>query len=107
SAPPSGRLTLALTAASEESGPSTITRDGPRIAYTTSGTIVAYSPVIGGSPAACAYPIPTGTRNAVRTSPATRSLGSHPLGYCRRVRIPGTHRPRPTPVGPAVTRPAA
>jgi hypothetical protein len=30
--PASGRTTAAITAASEESGPSTITRDGPKIA---------------------------------------------------------------------------
>jgi hypothetical protein len=45
---------MAITPASEESGPSTITREGPKMAYATSGTMVAYSPVIGGSPAACA-----------------------------------------------------
>ena len=106
SRPPSGRMIPAITAASEESGPSTITREGPNTAYTSSGTMVAYSPVIGGSPAACAYPIPTGTRNAVKTSPATRSLASQLLGYRRKVRTPGTHRPRPAPGGPPVTRPA-
>jgi hypothetical protein len=54
SGPASGSTIAAITPASEESGPSTITRDGPKMAYATSGTMVAYSPVIGGSPAACA-----------------------------------------------------
>jgi hypothetical protein len=48
-------------------------RDGPKIAYAASGRIVAYRPYTAGSPEASAYPIPTGTRNAVSTRPATRS----------------------------------
>jgi hypothetical protein len=32
SSPPRGRITAAITAASDESGPSTMTRDGPRMA---------------------------------------------------------------------------
>jgi hypothetical protein len=36
--------------ANDESGPSTRMRDGPTTAYTSSGTMVAYNPVTGGSP---------------------------------------------------------
>ena len=43
-----------MIAASDESGPRTRIRLGPRTAYTSSGTIVAYRPVIGGRPAAWA-----------------------------------------------------
>ena len=46
--------TAAITGARDESGPSTSTREGPNTAYATSGTIVAYRPVIAGSPAASA-----------------------------------------------------
>jgi hypothetical protein len=69
-------MIAAITAASEESGPSTITREGPKTAYASSGTIVAYSPVIGGSPAACAYP------------PASRSEGTKPTCCPRLERSP-------------------
>src|SRR4029453_9459657 len=69
--------------------------------------MVAYSPVIGGSPAAWAYPMPTGTSSAVSTSPATRSLASQERWYSRRVRSPGTHRSGPpsnrTVIGPDAT----
>ena len=57
---PSGRMIPAITAASAESGPSTITREGPNTAYTTSGTMVAYSPVIGGARPPARTPSPQG-----------------------------------------------
>ena len=41
SPPDNGRTTPRMTAASEESGPSTRMRLGPNTAYTSSGTIVA------------------------------------------------------------------
>ena len=50
----SGRIAAAMIGASAESGPSTRMRDGPNTAYASSGTIVAYRPVSGGSPAATA-----------------------------------------------------
>src|SRR6266511_1250483 len=39
--------------------------------------------------------MPTGTSRAVRTTPATRSLGSQARWYSRTVRSPGSHRARP------------
>jgi hypothetical protein len=54
--------------------------------------MVAYSPVSAAARAAWAYPMPTGTSRAVRTSPAIRSLPSQARRYSRRVRSPGTHR---------------
>ena len=81
-----------MIGAREESGPSTRIRDGPTIAYTRSGTIVAYRPVIAGSPEASAYPIPTGTRNAANTRPAIVSRASHSRRYERSVDSPGTNR---------------
>ncbi len=50
----SGTIVAAISGASDESGPSTRIRLGPKMAYATSGTMVAYSPVIGGSPDASA-----------------------------------------------------
>lgn len=72
-----GTTAAAMIGASEESGPSTRTRDGPVSAYTSSGTTVAYSPACGGRPAACAYPMPAGISRAVTTTPAVRSSRSH------------------------------
>lgn len=37
----SGATIAAMTAANDESGPRTMTRDGPKMAYTRSGTMVA------------------------------------------------------------------
>ena len=48
----SGRIVATSNGVSDESGPSTMIRDGPKIAYTNSGTMVAYRPVTGGNPAA-------------------------------------------------------
>ena len=50
----SGAIVAAMIGASDESGPRTRIRLGPNRAYTKSGRIVAYRPVIGGSPAAWA-----------------------------------------------------
>ena len=50
----SGRIAAAMIGASAESGPSTRMRDGPKSAYARSGTMVAYRPVSGGSPATSA-----------------------------------------------------
>ncbi|MNI26616.1 hypothetical protein D3C73_803260 [compost metagenome] len=44
SPPDSGRITARITAAKDESGPSTRMRLGPNNAYANSGTMVAYSP---------------------------------------------------------------
>ncbi len=46
----SGRIDAPMIGASDESGPRTRILDGPARAYTASGTMVAYSPVTGGSP---------------------------------------------------------
>jgi hypothetical protein len=48
-----------------------------------------YRPVIAGRPASSAYAIPWGTRSAVRTSPATRSLESQLRRYDESRRTPG------------------
>jgi hypothetical protein len=50
----SGSTTARITAASDESGPSTRIRLGPKTAYARSGTIVAYNPWMPGTPAASA-----------------------------------------------------
>ncbi len=50
----SGTTAAAISGASDESGPRTRIRDGPKTAYARSGVIVAYRPVIAGSPAASA-----------------------------------------------------
>ena len=117
SRPPSGRMIPAITAASEESGPSTITREGPNTAYTSSGTMVAYSPVIGGSPAACAYPHPHRDQkrrqdqpgHQVVGEPSPRILPDHPNPRHpptkARARRPGSHPP--SAVGLCHTRPPA
>ena len=54
SPPARGRMEAAMMGASAESGPSTRIFDGPKIAYASSGTMVAYRPVAGGKPAASA-----------------------------------------------------
>ena len=75
-APTSGRIVAAIIGPSDESGPSTRMRDGPKTAYPIRHRIDVYRPVIGGRPASSAYAIPCGTSSATRTSPATRSFVS-------------------------------
>src|SRR4029077_920195 len=55
----SGATVAAMRAASDESGPTTRIRLGPNTAYKSSGTIVAYRPLIGGQPGARGEPLPT------------------------------------------------
>ena len=74
----------------DESGPSTSTRDGPISAYPTRQAIVVYSPVTGGRPASSAYAIPWGTRIAASTTPAIRSKRNQERWYDRSAPIPGT-----------------
>src|SRR5918995_3258926 len=66
---------------------------------------------MAGSPEASAYPMPAGTRSAVRTIPATTSRGSQDRWYVRSVWTPGSHLPSPidgsTAPGPASTPPPA
>ena len=50
----SGAIAAKISGETEESGPSTSTRDGPTIAYATRHAIVVYSPVTAGSPASSA-----------------------------------------------------
>ena len=45
-----GATAAPIMGASDESGPSTMTRDGPKAAYASSAATVAFNPVIGGSP---------------------------------------------------------
>ena len=66
-----------ISGETDESGPSTRTRDGPNAAYPTRQAMVVYSPVTAGRPASSAYAMPWGTRIAARTMPATRSDRSH------------------------------
>ena len=54
SPPESGNTTAMITAASEESGPRTRMRLGPNSAYASSGMMVAYKPLIPGTPDATA-----------------------------------------------------
>jgi hypothetical protein len=54
SPPERGRTAEAMIGANEESGAITRIEDGPTSAYATSATIVAYSPVTAGRPAASA-----------------------------------------------------
>lgn len=104
SAPASATTVTAIIGASDESGPSTRMREGPKTAYARSGARVAYRPLMAGSPDASAYPIPTGTRNAARTSPASASRPNQARRYERIVDSPGSKREPPvTP--PARCRP--
>src|SRR5262245_21704417 len=88
----SGTTTLRISGANDESGPSTRMRLGPKMAYASSGTMVAYRPLIPGIPDASAYAMPTGTSMVVMTRPATRSFRSQDGWYSRRVTRPGTQR---------------
>ena len=54
SAMASGRTVAAITGPSEESGPRTRIRDGPKIAYPIRHSTDVYSPVTGGRPASSA-----------------------------------------------------
>src|SRR6185503_17782043 len=75
---------------SDESGPSTRIRDGPKTAYPSRQRIDVYSPVIAGRPASSAYAMPCGTSSVVSTTPATMSLTSHSRRYEVTARNPGT-----------------
>ena len=70
----SGIMAAAIIGPSDESGPSTKFRDGPKRAYATRHITVVYRPVIAGRPASSAYAIPCGTSKALSTSPAIRSF---------------------------------
>src|SRR5215471_8254822 len=52
--------------------------------------MVAYRPLIPGTPEASAYAMPTGTSMVVMTRPATRSYRSQDDSYRRRVFNPGS-----------------
>src|SRR5262245_24704742 len=110
-----GATTARITAASDESGLRTRIRLGPKSAYASNGTIVAYRPLIPGTPEASAYAIPTGTSIVVMTRPAMRSSRSQDALYSRRTVRPGSQRTSSEPpalkAGPAqadhdVRRPA-
>ena len=49
-----GVIAAKISGETEESGPSTSTRDGPKMAYPTRHAIVVYSPVTAGRPASSA-----------------------------------------------------
>ena len=53
-APTSGKIVAAIIGPSDESGPSTRIREGPKTAYPVKHRIDVYRPVIGGSPASSA-----------------------------------------------------
>ncbi len=79
-----GKIAAKISGDTDESGPSTSTRDGPISAYPTRQAIVVYNPVTGGRPASSAYAMPCGTRIAASTTPATRSNRSHDRSYERK-----------------------
>ena len=70
-------MAAAIMGARLESGPMIRTREGPNTAYASRGITEAYSPVTAGSPAASAYAMPAGMRNALRAAPEARSDFSH------------------------------
>ena len=57
-------MVAAIIGPSDESGPSTRTREGPNTAYPSRQRIEVYRPVTGGSPASSAYAMPCGTSSA-------------------------------------------
>src|SRR6516164_8325445 len=87
----SGNTTGRIKGASAESGPRTRMRDGPNMAYASNGTIVAYRPLIPGTPEASAYAMPTGTSMVVITRPASRSCRSQDDLYPAKTANPGSH----------------
>ena len=95
-----GVIAARISGDTEESGPSTSTRDGPSSAYPTRHATVVYSPVTGGSPASSAYAMPWGTRIAASTRPATTSERSQPRRYVRTVCTPGSQSRSFAPVPP-------
>ncbi len=57
-------------------GPETACQDEPNSAATTAGTMAAYRPYSGGSPASVANAMPCGTTTTALTSPAMKSARS-------------------------------
>ena len=74
-ASPSARGATAAAVSSESmaTGPTEMNRLVPNTAYTTSDTMAAYRPVIGGTPASAAYAIACGITSTATVAPARRS----------------------------------
>ena len=69
SAATSGRIAAKMSGDTDESGPSTRTREGPIRAYPTRQAIVVYSPVTGGKPGELGVGHPLGHQDGRQHQP--------------------------------------